>query len=643
VTINRLSHGFYLICLFCAIPFSYPFSLLTSLTVILYQPPGIHFYLTSLILLMTTYCGIRFFKNQTIDSVQLGKLDVFFLVLSFTLPLILSLFHINDFSIWLDEYEEWSKLFEPDILSKAANYQQPSLSYYFRAIPVLFGGTSEFSIRLASSLFYAFTGPACYLLLREYTQKKIFSFAGSLFLLSNFWLLIYSVEARAYAISIFFFIQFVYHIYSHFYLRSVSKEDKSIYSKIDVSLLVATFLWLCSISFQPIVWISSIVGVAITYFVFNRQKKTVTFIAHFVAAFIIFYPILILIVQKSKQYLKNDSIQISELVFSLKEVSFSILNSLYFVNGFYVLLTGFMLLIIGLSLIFNKKKLVIVLLLSTWVGAIFISIFSFIVKVNWGFSPRYLLTAVPAFYLIFTACLFDLEMLKKLQTKILFILLSFSLFSLAQYPIIKPIGPKWRELYAYLDETSKTLQSSAFFFSLEKPGDWCDEFFLAKEFYPMKNVQTLGKRGYEFPSYMTNDMLVHHINEKIRENFFFVISSSSFDRSYLDKINWKYNSEISPKFIEIDRFWIFFYQSADLHQVSLNFYQELDRVMNSGENKIRVYDGLFMLYLNDHNCREAALNLKKYEMEFVKFGSKLSNYTKRLKTHKRKFTNTCKK
>lgn len=569
--------------------------------------------------------------------VGLDKADFIFLLLTFSTPVFIGLLHIQDYSLWLDEYIEYQQAFLwSDLVQQAALVQQPPLGLLFRRLGLIFFGTTEFGLRVSSVFFSGLFGLINYVWIKDFSQNRLYSLLGSLFVGLNYWLLAYSIEARPYTISLFFCALFLYFLTDHLTRPNDSK-------KINLYLTTSAVLWLLSISMQPLLFISLLIAMSLFVALVKKTPKWLSLFFSLMLSFIIYLPFLYLIVKKSTEYLRPSFLD-TTLLWPRFIEDFWFIHTLFVPNKVYLIIIFLMLSFFIAACLFNKKSKKIYLTLGATVGLyLFITLFSFYLKINWGLSHRYLLTVLVLVYYLFLFSFFSLVLKRAVKTFILLTLVSLSCFSIFSSDIIKPINHDWRGLYTLM-QNKATTQSRAYVFSFESPGRWHEEVFVAPEFYLKDSPQIRVYNNIFFPFFMTNNFLFQEFGADSTQ-VFFVIMRKTLKEEYFDKLILP-NTER----IKLTTFYLLSAQRTDLLALTKGFYTHLEKLMcedkdilrGCDENILRIYDGLFLIALYEKNCLAAQKNLDKFIALFNK-DVRLHSYFDRLQYHKKSLDILCKK
>lgn len=565
------------------------------------------------------------------NSNSIFKIDFIFILISFALPVLVSHQYLHDYSVWLDEYTEYLVAFlSDDLVFRSASTQQPPLGIFFRKMGLNFFGVNEFGLRVASTFFFGLLGSVNYLLIKAFTKSISYSILGSFFISLNIWLITYSTEARPYTISIFFCAVFLYFFYDHFRSQTTTK-------KINVAVVISSLLWLLSISMQPLLFVLIIFVIYALISFLHKDPFSISIVKSLGASLIIYSPILYLIVTSSTSYIRHDIMNIQELVKLFFTQDLWLVRTLFAPNKIYSYMACFMagtyFIIAYFNLNFRKMNVFLGFIVGIYLLTLIVL---FHLKVNWFLQHRYLLTVLLLCYYLFLISLYSLNIAHSFKILILSALLAVSAFSIYSDGVRKSIGTDWRQLYQLLDDKT-VVRSQGFIFSFENPGTWCDEMFLAKEFYPTKSVFIASPNTFLFPTIMTNDEIFSKLSQiQYTENIFFIITRHSLKEVYFDSLKFS-NFEA----FKLSDFYVINIKKDSLHSAIKSFYAQLENLMSADENRLRIYDGLFLISLYEKNCIAAEKYFKTLVNLINSDKERLKNYLPRSENHEKAFKLLC--
>lgn len=588
--------------------------------------------LALIIIISSLYFLQQMYSKKYPMSEYLDQRDFLFLTLLLIIPTVISVVHINDYSIWLDEAQESQNVLNfSDILNQASHFQQPPLGYFFRKFGLIIGGVTETGLRLGSVFGNTLFLNVMYLNIKKITKNSFFSFLCTLLLSLNTWIIIYSVEARPYSISLFYFSVFCY-----FFLEDVLKSSIPSGKKINFNLAFAAFFWLMSISMQPIIFICCLLVCLLLKILNDRDFRFLKSFTSILIGLALFLPFLDQIVKNSLPYVRKDIVLNAHFVLKIIE-NLKIAAGMLLQNVYYnIIISGFFgSIILGLILSKQRKTIFQSLVLSG--GFLAANIILFTVKIDWYFAPRYALTFVPLFYLLALASLyFSSDERKALYRSFsLLVFVGLALASYFQFRPVKVYRTDWRSLYAHLKK-STPLSGDAYIFSFHQAGTWNDGFFVANEFYETPQVQILGIDNLNSPLRLNNDYLAEQFDQQrpALDSHHFVIMKYTLSAHDFDSIEIA-NTE---KFRFDDFYLISTQKGQSLQNFAKSFFLQLDLRMTNRSRIINVDDGLFLVSMYEKNCENAKKYLIKFETDAVPFKQV---YQLRLDHHKIRFEKMC--
>lgn len=588
-----------------------------------------------LLMLISFACVlINMLRKANSVSNNLLRVDFIFIVISFFVPFLVGYLFLHANSIWLDEFTEYSVAFTTgDLFTHSAQTQQPPLGLLFRKLGLIFFGVNEFGLRGTSTFFFGLFGAVNYLWMKDFTKSASYSLLGSIFISLNVWLVTYSTEARPYTISMFFCALFIYFLYDHFQRAAKSK-------KINAALTITSVLWLLSISMQPLLFVALILVSCVFVTLINKNERALSAVKSLTLSLIIYSPILYLVITYSTDYVRNGFLNAPQLIKLLFTEDLWLLRTLFMPNKLYSVMALIMTITYFSTFFFtpnnNKKKHILFGIII--VIYLLITIILFHLKINWLLQPRYLLTALILCYYLFLFSLHSLAVNHKVKVIILSALIGVSVFSIYSDGVRKPISTAWRELYELIDQKGKP-GSQGFIFSFEKPGVWCDEIFLAQEFYPTKRVSLTTYDKFAFPLMMTNDDIFTRLDQsRPLESVFFIIARHSLKEEYFNALKFS-NFET----FKISDFYVLKIEQNDLYTAIKSFYVQLEKLMATDDNRLRIYDGLFLVSLHEKNCVAAKKYLNKFVDLINSDKERLKNYFPRLESHEKNIARFCSK
>lgn len=564
-------------------------------------------------------------------ATQLSPADLLAIFIIFIFGLKLSLAYINASSIWLDESEEGYLINRAtNLVVDTAHFQQPALAYFWRKLGLTLVGKTETGLRIASTVGYALFNMVMFINFKAVSKNRFEAFLATLFLSLNVWLMTYSVEARPYAISLFYFSIFIY-----FFLGSLTNADK----KFNFAVFASALLWLLSISMQPLAILTLLLGFLIAAFIIKKEKIHLVNFYSILAALLLFTPLLYKIVIESKKYVHANSIESSSFVLRLYE---NILNSkeLLYRSPLESVIAAIMLFAIFLCLLLIKHLRKTIVISTLFIAAYFVAILLvFTFKINWHIEARYSLCALPLFYLLFLKSVteFEAKMLKFLSRAtlaILVLLCSLAAVNLYALGVYKPVYTDWRALYKLLDANTK-FKSTAFILHIQNPQQWSDDYFAGKEFYSTPKVDTYSTQDLSPPLIMSNDKLVEYVTQSSPLNEIFIILREEHVSGAAQKA---IKAEGIPSILAYG-FWVLKqHPKKDRYESVYDIFEKLAQFTQPNLNKFKIYDGLFLLSLTKNDCRNALTHLTQAEEAAAPFGEE---YLTRLLIHKHRFDEVC--
>lgn len=588
-----------------------------------------NYLLAFLLAASSAYFFFQLKKEPTSVAHELSKVDWLWLLCILGFSGLLGALQISDNSLWLDEWREFRNILRKDVLWQAAMFQQPPLAYFFRKAGVLIGGKTEFGIRISSLIGNALFLIVMYLNIRKLTKDSTYAFLSILLLGFNYWIILYSVEARPYSISLFYFAVFLYFLISEF---TESRSSRTL----NYGLVFATVFWLLSISMQPLLFVGWATAAALLSWLVSRNTKFLGVAAGFAVALLLYLPFLTLIVESSQSYIQTSSKSLAIFLQSVYRDLY-IIKSMYLNNFYYHVISLQMFLLTFISLVAPKNhKLRLRALTAFSIIYVVIIVLLFEYKIDWTFSPRYLITTVPLFYLLFFAAFFYFRKTKFILIKKV-VLAQLVIVAATSYLYKKPfqhIKAGWRELYYTMEDVSPR-SAKAFIFSFTTTNiGWSDEFFVAPEIYSSPNHSFSETNKFRFPTYINNDFLFENFaNENNADNLFFVIWRWSFHESIFEKLNIKNTAKFSVE----DFFIIKATPPKNLLTLTKEFYSQIETITDNTEVKLRAYDGLFMVALYERNC----VDLRKYFEKYTEIAEGKWEFSERTKLHTRRYHSRC--
>ncbi|MFZ3229602.1 MAG: glycosyltransferase family 39 protein [Pseudobdellovibrio sp.] len=561
-----------------------------------------NYYLFFLLILMNCYylysnCKGLFTKDKLVG------LDYILLVLASAIPTAVYIYHIHDYSLWLDEYTDFLVVSREDILSYVSTFQQPPIGSYWRKIGVIVFGNNEVGIRSASVAGQFIFLVVMYMNLKKITKDSVFSFLGIILLGLNIWIIAYSDEARPYSISLFYFSIFLYFLIDYYQNFSESMKYYLL-----INIVFSALLWLLSISMQPSIFIMLLFFAVGFVYLKSRKRIHLYLLFSLGLSCVLYFPFLLEIVSNSKSYLNNKPFDGAAVVYKFARYVW-FLKTTFFNDFYYIIISNVMFVITLMSIAFGKgyRRNLAYLFLFT-ISYLLLLIVLFEVLISWQFNVRYMLTIVPMVYFLFFCALhFGVHHKYNIHQKIVLVILVL-MTSAAHYTtgLIKLVKTDWRELYSIIDKKTD-LSGRAYIISFCSPEVlWCDEFFIAPEIYPTIKLEISKYTDYSIEDgSWGNDFLFNDFhNNSQATQIYFIILKHTLDKNEFDKIEIS-NSEK----IYLDSFYVIKVNTSDVFWATKVFYKELDRVMTLESKKFKVYDGLFLVAMHENDCKQMHIQI----------------------------------
>lgn len=533
-------------------------------------------------------------------------------------------------SVWLDEYEEFRNVtYYLDLTHQAAFFQQPPLSYLLRKVGLIFGGQNELGLRISSVVGNVLFLIVMFFNIRKIAKDSYYALLSTLLLGFNYWIILYSVEARPYSISLYYFAVFL-----HFLIPELS--GTGVRKSPNYGLIFATVFWLLSISMQPLIFVCWATFATLLWWLGNRKAKYLAVAVALVVALLLYLPFLSLIVENSKSYLQSTSRPFSEYILSFFN-DLHLVKAMFFSNYFYYLIILQMVVLTGFSLFTNRiSKRFLQAIAGFSIVYLLLIILLFEYKINWSLAERYLITIIPVFYFLFSIAFFLFREARHTTLK-KGVLLQLVLVALGSYLYSKPvqnIALNWRGLYSALGERT-TGSSNAYLFSFfTTTSGWSDEYFIGSELYPSPKISLAAPDLISFPTFTNNDFLYNNFSlAENRNELFFIISRHTFKASYFEKLKID-----GAEKIVLDGFFVIkAFPPKSTLAMTKEFYSQLENIADETEIRVRAFDGLFLAALFEKNCGNSKHYLKKYS-EIAKLSPYLALRTK---LHHARYSSLC--
>jgi hypothetical protein len=557
-------------------------------------------YLTLLLAVISLFSVQQLRKPTRTSDTILAAGDFWALVTCVGLSFALYLYHVHDVSIWLDESVEGGAVLSfKDLLSRHASHQQQAPnSGLLREFGIRTFGINELGLRFASVFMGALSVGAFYLVMRGWTQKILLSLLAAGLLALNFWMQLYAVEARPYVISIFFELIFLFFLIDH--LRTPRE------AKINLSLLATAFMWLCSISMQPLAFVGCGFGFFVILFFVTKDQRYRSASLSLFAALFLFMPLSAYIVSQSTQYLTTKLPTISELA----QRTLNDLNTLSLVVGRKTNWEwpGIILLTFGGAASLLKRRTApwfLQLIVLTTVTALLLLV-AFEFKIQWFLSPRYFIFLVPISLLIISYSLFlSLEKLSRVTVYgILAVLLILSALPETHPEVYRKHGTAWRQLYAHLDLRTED-KSVAYFYSHHRPGEWDAGLFQATNWYSPQRVKPLPDFDNNWPRLSASDHMKEHLNSGWEPERIFLVHFRKASR-----LHWQELLSSRYKVFTLNDFEIVEIENKEgLEKSLLAFFTDLGSRLEPTPEAIKVYETVVTLGLHSKDCALVSKNL----------------------------------
>lgn len=595
--------------------------------------PGLiyqNYFLALLLTVSVVFCYSQLRNDPAPSDHFLTKFDWLSLLCILVISGILSALQLHTNSIWLDEYEELLNVLNyPDLLYKAATFQQPPLSYFLRKLGVMLGGPNELGIRISSVIGNALFLIVMFFNIRRLTRDSFYANLSTILLSFNYWIILYSVEGRPYAISLFYFAVFLHFLISGF-------QESRGRNFLNYGLILATLFWLLSISMQPLIFVGWGALAAVIGWFPTRNVKLLAVAAALGVALLLYLPFLSPIMASSSAYLQAGSRPLSAY-FEAYFNDLYLLKTMFLHNNFYFFIILQMFFLTVIALVVGKAHR---LRLRAFAGFsiiyVFLIIFLLEYKINWPLSERYFITTVPLMYLLFFAGLFYFREAKFMYLKkaVLFQLVAIAFISYLYAKPFQKYGRNWRGLYSETENlTDKT--AKAFIFSFRNTaGGWTDEFFVASELYPSNKVLFPAPGLYNFPVFTNNDFLFNNFGpESNQEELFFIIDRNSFKDTDFERLNIKGTQKTT-----LEGFFIIKANPPlSLLTMTKEFYSQLENISDDTEIRLRAFDGLYLTALFEKNCGK----LKHYLTKYAEIAQAMPVHGPKVNLHRARYRSQC--
>jgi len=468
-------------CLYIIV-FTYLSFILLSLTVALIQNGSTmtgytYLYLATSIALVIGL--ISNYKSETFTKVRLPlRLWLIILITIVGSALIVIKEHTGR-GIWVDEYSQFHQVsfvhndYIHDISVIAAGEQQPPFHYILSYLSYKTFGMTEIGVRFFSIITFfiiCFSVPLMSFLL---TKSLTISLVSSIFILSNFDLTFYSVEARPFIMVLLWSILYLFYYVSEGYS---SRKLQSSFLSLSLIFFAAT-----STSIQPI---SLMVALFLIKIILSKRQQIFNFFRDHALIALVTSPFFYLIYRESSSLGKIKNISpLTTLLSKYIDNILSLSDLLYIQNK-----TLYLVIIVSFLVIFikegNKKvKIGSFLLLPLF---ILTNILILSYSVNWSIWPRYSMIINSISLIVLIKSLSNIAEKKLFLYTIIALLLStftldlnhyyYSTFTQFQNQL------KTKEMYKYLGE--KTNETDiAIFMNFNFLGRWRGAHWVAKEIY----------------------------------------------------------------------------------------------------------------------------------------------------------------
>jgi hypothetical protein len=539
---------------------------------------------------------------------HLKKIDYIFSLILLIITALISKRYINEYTVWLDENDAAVSSLLDDVVTNAANYQQPPLDYLYRRLGLIFVGFNEVGLRLASVIAYILFISVSYFNFLKISKNSYLAFLFSLFLAFNDWIIRYAIEARPYLLGLFYFSLFAYFVISQ--IQDEDFEDpktlKNIFRHSQVAFV--TFFWLMSISMQPFFFICSTIVIGGVYALITKNTKIKNIVFQMGLGLLLFIPFQFKIVGSSLKYLKNPSVQVDNVFVQNLNQSFEVLLDLFTRNPGLTGLFIVSLTIILLGLTSTPKKKIVILSAILVVSYTLILNGFFALKINWPMNHRYLLLNLTLFYyLVFISIHYYKENSAQLIKISALVLCAFvSLGTNYKYSLNDIRQTDWRHLYQLMNSKVQVKAVAYIYAFYPAAHEGIDGFFMASSFYPTPKIEL---RSVRASSYLNNSEYINYYEKNETLEAFIAIDKMTIE----PEIFWKLKID-GTELLDTQSFFVVYKKSGlPIRSVVEQLLDQLDVLIPPSENKFRLHLDLFDLKILSLGCARAKILLNHLE------------------------------